>query len=439
MTVLLEVGIGLTLIFALASTLVSAIQEMFARWFNRRGRHLEAAMRTLLDGERPSACSLAGICDLARVSRKNLTNDSLAHQVLEHGLIRSLSDGNRLPSYVPAEIFADALIDLLQKRSAAPSPAEALSGGLQDFAVSKRATGTMVDNPFPPAEALRAIFIRAHGDVTAFRAGVVDWYNAAMDRVTGWYKRETQFIQFWIGLALAIGLNLDAFNLTTLILTDDALRKSLVLQAEKTVPVDPNADTSKIVGMSAKSIENLSLPLGWANCSISGTDDGASNPQASDGSDKSVIGRKDNCFSSDPWHNIEKVLGFWVAALALSLGAPFWFDLMQRLLNLRGGGVKPAESASPATKTTPPPRDLSQVPPTVPSSAPATPTVLNAYETMIGFTTDDIRQIQTKLNAPLSGILDSTTRDYIKRFQVLKAVPSDGYLTPDLVHALLEG
>lgn len=42
------------------------------------------------------------------------------------------------------------------------------------------------------------------------------------------------------------------------------------------------------------------------------------------------------------------VLGFIITALAITLGAPFWFDLLNRFVNVRAGGNNPAENA-PAT------------------------------------------------------------------------------------------
>ncbi len=40
------------------------------------------------------------------------------------------------------------------------------------------------------------------------------------------------------------------------------------------------------------------------------------------------------------------VLGWIVTALAISLGAPFWFDLLGKLVQLRGTGTKPEETKS---------------------------------------------------------------------------------------------
>lgn len=47
------------------------------------------------------------------------------------------------------------------------------------------------------------------------------------------------------------------------------------------------------------------------------------------------------------------LLGIFVTALALSLGAQFWFDLLKKLVALRGSGAKPDEAASSMSATSP--------------------------------------------------------------------------------------
>jgi hypothetical protein len=43
-----------------------------------------------------------------------------------------------------------------------------------------------------------------------------------------------------------------------------------------------------------------------------------------------------------------KVLGWLVTGLAVSLGAPFWFDLLNRVVDLRGAGRRPESTPEPA-------------------------------------------------------------------------------------------
>ena len=47
-----------------------------------------------------------------------------------------------------------------------------------------------------------------------------------------------------------------------------------------------------------------------------------------------------------------KWLGFLITAFAISLGAPFWFDLLNKFINLRVSGAKPDDkSSTPVSKT----------------------------------------------------------------------------------------
>ena len=39
-----------------------------------------------------------------------------------------------------------------------------------------------------------------------------------------------------------------------------------------------------------------------------------------------------------------KIVGILLTTIAVSLGAPFWFDMLNKLVNLRSTGVKPKKS-----------------------------------------------------------------------------------------------
>jgi hypothetical protein len=53
------------------------------------------------------------------------------------------------------------------------------------------------------------------------------------------------------------------------------------------------------------------------------------------------IGWPGNAAELDFWGWILKFLGCLWTGLALSLGAPFWFDLLQKFMNIRGAGTNP--------------------------------------------------------------------------------------------------
>ena len=55
----------------------------------------------------------------------------------------------------------------------------------------------------------------------------------------------------------------------------------------------------------------------------------------------SAPGRPDARWYSS-WHGrLEKSVGWLMTALAITLGAPFWFDLLQKFMSLRTSGNKP--------------------------------------------------------------------------------------------------
>jgi len=68
----------------------------------------------------------------------------------------------------------------------------------------------------------------AQGDVNRLRANVEDWYNSAMDRVAGWYKRRVQIIILFLGLGIAVALNVDTSYIAQRLANDSALRKCTV-------------------------------------------------------------------------------------------------------------------------------------------------------------------------------------------------------------------
>lgn len=142
-----------------------------------------------------------------------------------HPLIGGLFKGKyvpgrtrNLPSYIPAHHFALALMDI--------------AGGVAG-AVAATTTGTAVLRAgilqkLPPSNAqtaLLALVDAAGNDLVCARENIEKWYNNAMERVSGWYKRRTQWIIFALGLAIAVGINASTIDITQKLATDTAVRK----------------------------------------------------------------------------------------------------------------------------------------------------------------------------------------------------------------------
>jgi hypothetical protein len=118
----------------------------------------------------------------------------------------------------------------------------------------------------------------AVSDVDALKVHVEDWYNSAMDRVSGHYKYRTQLMLFGIGLVLATGLNADTINIVQQLSRSPALRESVVAAAAETAKNSGDAakpaagstggsgvqaEIQKVAGQVSE-LKGLGIPLGWA-------------------------------------------------------------------------------------------------------------------------------------------------------------------------------
>jgi hypothetical protein len=231
---ILEVAIGLIMVFLLVSLILTAVRETIEAWFRTRARDLERAIAELLDDhtgdglrkklyEHPliyglfqGPVSLTDFADTGAAPPKAAAAAAPASDPAPQGSDPTKvaaaegepadsqpfqrTDATKLPSYIPRETFALALEHLLAEGKGSGRIALA-------YAALKRAAG---DHP------------------ALIRKGIEDWYDAAMDRASGWYRRRTQRILFWLGLAVALLLNINAFTIAQYLSTSDAARQQVV-------------------------------------------------------------------------------------------------------------------------------------------------------------------------------------------------------------------
>jgi hypothetical protein len=180
-------------------------------------------------------------------------------------------------------------------------------------------------------EVLGGTLTRAGSDLDRWREGIEAWFDDKMDRVSGWYGRRTRFWLFVYGIVIVVILNADTVLVARTLWGDGTLRDSIVAQAGLVVasgatdePCDEGPDC---VATDLNAIRALDLPLGWPSV----------NP---------VHWNKD-AYAEDvrvPHHPGDwglKIFGLVVTAAALTLGAPFWFDLLNKITNFRVSGPPP--------------------------------------------------------------------------------------------------
>lgn len=314
----LDVAVGLAFVYLLFSVLCSAIQEAIAGVLDLRARTLERGLKNLLEDTGHGGENGAGA---PRAVEGNVANrrpgSDLFEKLISHGLIRtqyrgkawwSLGRQRRGPSYIPSKTFALALLDIVERDS--PE---------RDGDGTSRTLATRIDRaPVPEGtkDALLALAKDVGHDRERLQERVEEWFDAGMDRVSGWYKRRAQIIICALAVAVTVGFNVNTIAIADRLARDDAVRAAVVADATKTTlkPGESLGPVLERIGTTPA----LGLPIGRPK---------------QDGDPVQVDLDK---------HFLRTVGGWLITIVMLSLGAPFWFGALSRLFALRSAGAKPA-------------------------------------------------------------------------------------------------
>jgi hypothetical protein len=249
-----------------------------------------------------------------------------------------IEDSDHL-SYLSTETFVLALLGSLVK----PTPAQPRPG----LAELEASIAALPDTKLKSS--LQAALLSAQGDFEHFRTSVSGWFDDSMDRLSGAYKRNLQFIAIAVGCLLALIVNADSLTVGRALWSDGALRAAIVQTADATaktgiVTQNPAAASVSDVGAAfAKANNDLRpLPIGWPACQSDEAPGSAGG--SSTRATNAVRCPADRVGWS--WFVLDKVFGLFATGLALSLGAPFWFDTLSKFINIRAAGVKPERAAS---------------------------------------------------------------------------------------------
>ena len=303
----LDVLIGLFFMYFVLSIVCSAVNEGIAGIFNLRAKYLERGIRTLF------------------------VRDANVRAFYSHWRVRALIKppgmifkGPRKPSYLPSRVFALTMLDTF-------APPDDVADTHDLLARANRALGPPPDDADAasrPNEIVRGLLRDAledsRGDIDKFRTSIERSFDDVMDRASGWYKRRIQIILFALAVVLVAVMNADSWAVGQRLWKDDALRSAVVAQANSVVQnggaecAKTNAGETRAAAAAkcVSEVNQYGLPLGWTK---------ATSPHSL----ASGFG---------------KVLGLLVTAFALTLGAPFWFDLLGKVAHVRGSGPPPPET-----------------------------------------------------------------------------------------------
>jgi hypothetical protein len=309
---ILDVVIGIVFIYLLLSLICSALNELVSGIFSMRAKNLEQGIRNLLN---------------------DLEFTGYAKDFYNHPLIKSLERKGKQPSYVPSRTFALVLMDVVGSAE--------LGSGSERFKSFRSTVAKITNNNLK--RTLLVFIDEAENNLNKLVDNIGEWFDNAMQRVSGWYKRKAQLIILFLALALCVLFNADTLIIANSLSHDAAMRNAVVLVAEEYArqPLSTKPDEKpgkeslaaeeKIlltrINQVREQIQKLQLPIGWAKMS----DDPRAVPA-----------------SLPSW--LAKILGILFTTIAVSLGAPFWFDVLNKFVNLRSAGDRPDKENKKADK-----------------------------------------------------------------------------------------
>ena len=313
---IIDVAVGLIFVYLLFAVIASALNEIIAWFFDLRAKTLRSAITALLGPE------------LAGGVYGNALITSLMHAKIT---LRSKSAAAKRadPSYIPKAVFADALVHQLAGKAGIDR--------LRQVATSVPAVEILLDESVTTMEQAKE--------------KIATWFDGSMDRLSGEYKRHSQVVVAVIASVIVVGFNADSLRITRSLWVDPKMREALVAGAVAQVnAMKPSAPATDAAGKQGRDgrdevnasslgaagagnalrldpalekwaqatalIDRMTLPVGWAREEVSAVKD----------------------LADALWFGLAKLLGLLFTSLAVAMGAPFWFETLNRLVNMRSAG-----------------------------------------------------------------------------------------------------
>lgn len=154
------------------------------------------------------------------------------------------------------------------------------------------------------------------------------WFDDAMDRVSGWYKRNTQVVILLCALVVTVLANVDTLKIVNELWYeyDETARNAIVSAASGFIREreDLEALESPVERLTQlqEELQKPPLPIGWS--------------------------REEQDRFKNEWPTM--IVGWVLTVIAVSLGAPFWFELLNKIVSLRLAGNRPPKASKEKTE-----------------------------------------------------------------------------------------
>ena len=342
---ILEVAIGLVFVWLVLSAATMEAQNVFGRIFQLRANFLENAILDMFGGD------------------KKIVDEFYKHPAIQKLHRKGFLKRIKRPEYIPNPIFAEAIFDVFvnlglkegEHRKDSVS-LQAIINRVEELNDKDPALGYGLRRLLPNFDGEEIIsksrgFERSAGEI---KKKAEAWFDASMATASFWYKEKAQALAFVFGFLIALVINIDTITIAQQLWRDPTMRQTLVAQAASIEVENTPIPVSGI----EEYYKGINLPVGWtsellptANCSW-----------VSVQNNYFVVKTSGGCYQisslprfNDFWGWTVKILGLLISAFAAMQGAPFWFDLLRKVLNIRGKSKGKDEDQEENPSPPPPP------------------------------------------------------------------------------------
>jgi hypothetical protein len=315
---ILNIAVGLILIYSVLSLVASHVQELLATFLNWREKHLRQVITNIL-GEDSS-------------------ESRLIHNFFKHSLIQSLNHSDTTNktsvaiSYIPKDKFANILLEMVKEFE--PKSCYTINE-LEEIVEKAELPEGLKKNLYLFAKQAKSKAEDANQQLEYLQQEIEKWFDSAMNSASAIYKKKAKIAGIMIALAIALMFNVDTIYIIHCLYQDQTLSSTINPIAEQIVSshtqefsclqdtineaAKSNCLTAVMDDVNSIFFDNFfDFPIGW----------NLSDP----------FGKQ---FTPLNLQNVIKVITGWsLTAFAITMGAPFWFDLLRQIINVSKEGKK---------------------------------------------------------------------------------------------------
>jgi len=268
---------------------------------------------------------------------------SIGDEFFNHPLVKSLERDTNYglftrkdkPTYISSRTFKETLLNIL-KNVVQGTPIN-VDGTFEDMEVSinRIPDSDIKEQLLTIISEVKRNTKEATDHMGAFQTAIDQWFNESMERTSDWYKRRVQLWTFISGIVFCTILNIDTLKISQYLWQNPEARAAYV-QAADAIIQQTFGDSLVFDSLKKQLSNGDSLQITKAKQQI----DSLTNrlrTQLAQGTTIPIGWETEEIPKCNAWwgYCLRKLAGLAISIGAVSAGAPFWFDMLKNVMNIR--------------------------------------------------------------------------------------------------------